>query len=159
MEQTALNAPDPAGIIAGAGASSFFGLLLGVIMIIALWKIFTKAGQEGWKSLIPIYNTIVLLQIVGRPWWWILLLLIPLVNLIVLIVVMNDLSKAFGHGLGFTLGLLFLSPIFYLILGFGGSRYVLGAPAAAPAAYIPPTAPPAPPASGGYTPPPAPPAV
>jgi len=159
MEQTALNAPDAAGIAAASGTSSLFGLIIGVLMIIALWKIFTKAGQEGWKSIIPIYNTIVLLQIVGRPWWWILLLLIPFVNLIVLIIVMNDLSKAFGHGLGFTLGLLFLSPIFYLILGFGGSRYVLGAPAAAPAAYIPPTAPPAPPASGGYTPPPAPPAV
>ena len=62
------------------------------------------------------------------------------------IVVMNDLSKAFGHGLGFTLGLIFLSPIFYLMLGFGSSHYVLGVPAAAPAAYIPPTAPPAPPA-------------
>ncbi len=146
MEQTSLNAPDAAGIVAASGASSFFGLLIGLLMIIALWKIFTKAGEEGWKSIIPIYNTIVLLKIAGRPWWWILLLLIPFVNFIVLIVVMNDLSKAFGHGLGFTLGLIFLSPIFYLILGFGGSRYVLGTPAAAPAAYIPPTAPPAPPA-------------
>jgi len=147
MEQTtALNAPEAAGILAASGTSSFIGLVFALLVIVALWKIFSKAGEEGWKSIIPIYNTIVLLKIVGRPWWWLLLMLIPFVNFIVLIIVMNDLSKAFGHGLGFALGLIFLSPIFFLILGFGGSRYLLGTSAAAPAADMPPTAPPAPPA-------------
>jgi len=151
----------------GAGAAAFSGIMglfyaaVFILLVIALWKIFTKAGEEGWKSLIPIYNYIVLLKIVGRPWWWLLLFLIPIVNVVIAIIILNDLSKSFGHGMGFTLGLIFLSNIFLLILGFGSSQYVGpgGVAASAPAAYIPPTAPPAPPASGGYTPPPAPPAV
>jgi uncharacterized membrane protein YhaH (DUF805 family) len=61
---------------------------------------------------------------VGRPGWWLLLMLIPLVNFIVGIIVLNDLSKSFGQGVGFTLGLIFLSPIFILLLGFGDYKYI-----------------------------------
>jgi hypothetical protein len=104
-------------------------LAIVVLVIAAQWAIFTKAGKPGWAAIIPIYNTIVLLQIVGRPVWWIILLLIPIVNIIVGIIVLNDLSKSFGKGVGFTLGLIFLSIIFYPILGFGSARYV--GPAAA----------------------------
>lgn len=107
----------------GGVGGLIFSLVLFVIMIAAMWRIFTKAGEEGWKAIIPIYNIVVLLKIVGRPWWWLLLMLIPLVNIVVSIVVMNDLSKSFGHGVGFTLGLIFLSFIFYLILAFGSSQY------------------------------------
>ena len=114
---------------AASGVSSLVGLGLGVLVLVAYWRVFTKAGEAGWKAIIPIYNIIILLKIVGRPWWWLLLLCIPLVNLIVLVIVSNDLSKSFGHGMGFTLGLIFLSFIFYLILAFGSSQYV--GPAAA----------------------------
>jgi hypothetical protein len=107
----------------GGGTSALVGLVVLVVAIVAYWRIFTKAGEEGWKSIIPIYNIVVLLKIVGRPWWWLVLMLIPFVNFVVLIVVMNDLSKSFGHGVGFTLGLIFLSFIFYLILAFGSSQY------------------------------------
>jgi uncharacterized membrane protein YhaH (DUF805 family) len=107
-----------------SGFSGLFGVILVIVAVIAFWRVFTKAGEAGWKSIIPIYSTYVLLKIVGRPWWWLLLMLIPLVNVIVYIIVMHDLSKSFGHGFGFTLGLIFLSLIFYLILGFGGSQYV-----------------------------------
>jgi hypothetical protein len=130
------------GLAAVSGIMSIVYLALFVVMIIAYWKIFTKAGEEGWKCLIPIYNIIILLKIVGRPWWWLLLMFIPFVNFIILIIIMNDLSKSFGHGLGFTLGLIFLSFIFYLILGFGGSKYVGPGGVAAAPAYAPPTAPP-----------------
>ena len=99
------------------------GIALWILMVAAMWKIFTKAGEAGWKSIIPIWSTIVMLRIVGRPLWWIVLLLIPLVNLVVWIIVLNDLSKSFGHGAGFTIGLLFLPFIFFLILGLGGDRY------------------------------------
>ena len=99
-------------------------LAMVVIMIIAEWKIYEKAGKPGWAVLIPIYNFIVMLEIIGKPWWWIFLMMIPLVNIIFLIIVLNDLSKSFGYGVGFTLGLIFLSPIFILILGFGGAKYV-----------------------------------
>ncbi len=95
-----------------------------VLVIAAEWVIFSKAGKPGWAAIIPIYNLIVYLQVVGRPVWWIILFFIPIVNIIIGIIVVNDLSKSFGHGVGYTLGLLFLSIIFYPILAFGGSQYV-----------------------------------
>lgn len=94
------------------------------LMIASMWKIFTKAGKPGWACIIPIYNIIVLLDIVGKPWWWLLLMLIPIVNFVLLIWVYNLLSKSFGHGVGFTLGIIFLGIIFIPILAFGESKYV-----------------------------------
>lgn len=98
--------------------------IIGIVMIIANWKIFTKAGQPGWASIIPIYNVIVLLQIVGRPLWWLVLMLIPGVNIIVAIIVTIDLAKSFGKGAGFAIvGLILFSVIGYLMLAFGDARY------------------------------------
>ncbi len=95
-----------------------------ILMIVAGWKVYVKAGKPGWASIIPIYNTLVLLEIVGKPWWWLLLLIfIPVVNVILAIWMINLLSKSFGKGVGFTLGLLFLPFIFYPILGFGDAQY------------------------------------
>ncbi len=105
------------------------GLIVGIIEIVAMWKIFTKAGKPGWAVLIPIYNIYVLMDIVGRPWWYLLLLLVPLVNVVIAIMLVFDLAKSFGKGTGFALGLLFLQFIFILILGFGKAEYV--GPAAA----------------------------
>ena len=73
--------------------------------------------------LIPLVNVYVLMKIAGRPGWWLILFLIPLVNLIISILVSLDLAKSFGKGAGFGLGLAFLGPIFYPILGFGSARY------------------------------------
>jgi len=98
-------------------------LAFAVIMIASCWKIFTKAGQPGWAAIVPIYNIIVILQIVGKPLWWIVLLLIPLVNIAVAILVYIDLAKSFGKGAGFGIGLVFLGFIFFPILGFGSARY------------------------------------
>ena len=81
-------------------------LTIVVIIVASWWKIFTKSGQPGWGALIPIYNMYLILKIAGRPWWFLLLLLVPLVNIIVAIVVTHDVSKSFGKGLGFTLGLI-----------------------------------------------------
>ena len=113
-----------AGLVAFYTTYAFVMLIFAVIMIIAYWKVFTKAGEAGWQSIIPIWNVIVILKIAGRPWWWLLLMLIPLVQIVVLFVVYLDIAKSFGHGIGFALGLFFLAPIFWLILGFGSSRYV-----------------------------------
>ena len=99
-------------------------LAIVVLMIASMWKIFTKAGQPGWASIVPIYNLIILLKIVNKPLWWIILFLIPIANFIVLILVINELSKSFGKGVGFTIGLLFLGVIFYPILGFGDAQYI-----------------------------------
>lgn len=93
-------------------------------MIAAIWKVFTKAGKPGWAAIIPIYNLVVLLQIVGKPIWWIILMLIPIVNIIIQIIVTHQLSKSFGKDVGFTLGLIFLGFIFFPILGFGDAKYM-----------------------------------
>lgn len=98
-------------------------LIVLIFILICYWKIFTKAGKPGWAAIIPIYNVIVLLEIVGKPWWWLLLMLIPFVNIIFAIWMINLLSKSFGQGVGFTLGLIFLSIIFIPILAFGDYKY------------------------------------
>jgi len=94
------------------------------LMIVSMWKIFTKAGKPGWACLIPIYNIIVLLQIVGKPWWWLLLMLIPGVNIVLAIIVYHNLSLSFGKTAGFTFGLVLLSFIFFPILAFGEAKYL-----------------------------------
>jgi hypothetical protein len=113
-----------------------------IVYIIAGWKVFEKAGQEGWKVIIPFYNIYIMLKIVGRPGWWLILFFIPIVNIVVWIILLVDMSKSFGHGVGFALGLIFLSWIFWLILGFGDSRYM--GPSAPGAARTTPTTPPPP---------------
>lgn len=99
-------------------------LILVVIYVAASWKVYTKAGKPGWAAIIPIYNLIVLLEIVGKPIWWFLLMLIPCVNIVFGIWVYNLLSKSFGKGEGFTVGLILLNPIFLCILGFGDAVYL-----------------------------------
>ena len=98
-------------------------LVVVVLMIAAMWKVFTKAGQPGWACLIPIYNFYILCKIAGRPGWWLLLMLIPLVNFIIMIIISIDIAKNFGKGVGFGLGLVFLGFIFFPILGFGSAQY------------------------------------
>ena len=113
------------------GVFAIVVLATAVIVIVSMWKVFTKAGKPGWAWIIPIYGLVVLLRIVGRPLWWLLLMLIPIVNLVVTIIVCIDLAKSFGKGAGFGLGLLFLGLIFFPILGFGHARYT-GPSAAVP---------------------------
>ncbi len=103
--------------------SSVIIVIVAVVILVAWWKIFTKAGKPGWAAIIPIYNVIVLLQVVGRPIWWIILFLIPVVNIIIEIIVILDLAKSFGKGTGFGIGLILLNPIFALILAFGDAEY------------------------------------
>lgn len=100
-------------------------LMAGVVLFYAYvgWRLFEKAGRAGWKSLIPIYNVFVLLDIVGRPAWWFLLTLIPVVNLVVTAILCVDLARSFGKGTGFGIGLLLLGFLFGPILAFGSARY------------------------------------
>lgn len=101
--------------------------LLYLVMIVAaiagMWKVYEKAGQPGWAAIIPIYNLVVLLQIVNKPIWWIVLLLIPLINIVILIMVSIALAEKFGKGGGFAVGMVFLPFVFYPILGFGDERF------------------------------------
>jgi hypothetical protein len=106
---------------------SIIGLLIYLavlaVVIAGFWKVFTKAGKPGWACIVPFYNLIVMLEIVGRPIWWLVLFLIPFVNFVIAIIVSIDMAKAFGKGTGFGIGLAFLPFIFYPILGFGNARY------------------------------------
>lgn len=106
----------------GAGMMLFYIALI-VLAIVGMWKLFAKAGKPGWASLIPIYNTCVLIDIAGKPMWWILLMLIPFVNIVIGILVMIGLAKNFGRGAGTVIGLIFLPSIFLLILAFGSAEY------------------------------------
>ena len=103
-----------------------FLLFTGCIALYAIttWKSFEKAGEPGWQSLIPIYNAIVFLKIVGKPWWWLLLMCIPLVNYVFLIWSFNMFSKSFGKDSGFTAGLVFFGFIFFPIIAFGDAEYL-----------------------------------
>lgn len=114
----------------GNMAIQYFGFMtiFYILLVIAMWKVFTKAGKPGWASIIPVYNVVVMFQIIGLNPWLLLLYLIPIVNFVVAIVFSimqaSRLSKAFGKGTGFAFGLFFLNPIFLLILGFGDSKYI-----------------------------------
>ncbi len=114
----------------------FIGLMLEVISLVALWKIFTKAGKPGWAALVPIYNYYVLLKIAGDPWWWLLGLMLPVVNFIVRLFLGLDLARAFGKGTKFGLGLILLNHIFVPILGFGDAKYVPPLSGSAPGSLV-----------------------
>lgn len=110
----------------GLAAAALIGLIsfaFAILMVVSMWKIFTKAGKPGWASLIPIYNLIVCLEIGRKPMWWIFLFLIPFANLVAAFVLLQGLAEAFGKGTGFTLGLIFLPFIFFPLLAFGDARY------------------------------------
>jgi hypothetical protein len=100
------------------------GLIVYIITVIALWKVFTKAGHAGWLAIIPIVNLFVLTKIAGFSYWLGLLYLIPFVNIVLHIIVALRVGKGFGKGAGFSIFLLWLfSFIGYLILGFGSDTY------------------------------------
>lgn len=98
--------------------------IIGVITIIANWKVFTKAGKPGWTSLIPFYNMYQLFEVAGMNGWMFLLLLVPFVNFIIIIMLNINLAKAFGKDTGFAIGLILLNPIFMLILAFSDAKYI-----------------------------------
>ena len=100
----------------------------------AIYGMFQKADVPTWYAFVPIVNVIGVLRVAGRPWWWILLMIVPIVDIIIWFVVVNDVSVSFGHGIGFTLGLFFLSLIFFYIVSYGDSQYhgAIGAIPAAP---------------------------
>ena len=122
MQQLLATADDGDAAI-GSGVL-IIALLWALFVIIGWWKIFTKADVAGWKSIIPIYNVYTMLRIVGRPGWMVIGFLIPFVNLILFIIMMGDLAKSFGRGIGTVLGLIFFNPVFAMILGFGQATYV-----------------------------------
>ena len=136
-------------VFAGLGiAGMIFGIIWGILAIIAMWKIFTKAGEAGWKSIIPIYNVYIMYKIVGmKNWFWytfiaafclgfiagllwegssaygILMLIACLFSGIVAIVAAYKLPRKFGWGVFASILYVLFTAICILILGFGNYKY------------------------------------
>jgi hypothetical protein len=104
--------------------STILSLVFYIISVVAMWKMFEKAGEAGWKSIIPIYNLYVLFKIAWGKGWMFLLLLIPVVNIVIAIMFDIKLAKSYGGGIGMILLCIFLPTISYLILGFGSAEYI-----------------------------------
>ncbi len=103
------------------GGIIYLAILIGVL--VGVGKVFVKAGKPGWACIVPFYNMVVMTEIAGKPILWFFLLFIPFVNIYISIVLMVEIAKRFGKGTGFALGLIFLSPIFWCILGYGDATY------------------------------------
>ena len=117
-----------------------------ILQVIAYWRVFTKAGQPGWKSIIPFYNQYPPFRIAWKIpymyWVWLACMaagvilssingwvayigaIASLAATIIGVLATVKLSKAYGHGIGFAIGMIFLGPIFMMILGFGSSQYL-----------------------------------
>lgn len=102
-------------------------LAVAVFSIVAMWKVFKKAGKEGWAALIPIYNLVVLFQISGidskKLLWFLLPFIGQIIVFVYLIMAYINLAKAFGKSSGFAAGLIFLNVVFMGILAFDNSVY------------------------------------
>jgi hypothetical protein len=97
--------------------------IFGLLTLIGYWASIMKAGRPGWWAIIPFVNSFVLCKLGGKPGWWFILFIIPIVNIVIAILVLRGVARNFGKGVGFTVGLIFLPFIFFLILGFGPARF------------------------------------
>ena len=104
---------------------ALFAVALVVLMVVSMWKVFEKAGQKGWKSIIPIYNYIIMLRIIKKPEWLVFFIFVPVASLILAFIVFYNMAKAFGKGTGFALGLVLLPFIFFPVLAFSQAKYTV----------------------------------
>ena len=122
-------APIPSAVAeaAGMGFSLTFllvPLLLAIIIIASMWKVFEKAGEAGWKAIIPIYNLYVLVSIAGKPgWWFIVILLVPLIGFIFYLLVCLALAQKFSKSPLYGVLLCFFGFIMFPLLAFDDSTY------------------------------------
>ena len=116
-----------AGSAVATGIGAAFGFLalvwiitmaIGIFIIVCNWKVFKKAGKNGWEAIVPIYNFVVLLEITNLPMWYIILMFIPIGNIVATFLIYIELAKKFGQSAGFGVGLALLNPIFMAILAF-----------------------------------------
>jgi hypothetical protein len=113
------------GMMGTGGKIVFLAVL--VLVLAGWWKVFVKAGKPGWAAIVPIYNLVILLEIVGKPIWWVVLFFIPLVDIVVLVIVGIELAHRFAKSTAFGVGIAILGFIFIPILGFGDAKYQPGA--------------------------------
>ncbi len=126
MEEYEMMPMEETGLIAFIMAYFLFIIVAYLFYGFCYGKIFEKAGKPLWAGFVPIYNLMVLLEIVGRPLWWIvLILLVPVVNLIVLVVLCMDLAKSFGKDSVYGILIVLFSFVMLPIMAFSNDvRYV-----------------------------------
>ena len=73
-----------------------FLLILQVIHGLGTWKLYVKAGRKAWEAFVPVYNAVILMKIISRPWWWVILMFLPIVNLIMIPAAWVETARAFG---------------------------------------------------------------
>ena len=118
---------DSAANAAAAGVSIVYSIVviaLTVLILVAMWKLFVKAGKPGWGAIVPFYNLYCLFDMSFGNGWLFLLTLVPCVNAVMQIIMYVKLAKAFGKSGGFAVGLIFLPYVFIPILGFGDAEYL-----------------------------------
>ena len=74
-----------------------FFLIIQVIHFLGTWKLYVKAGRKAWEAIVPVYNAVILMKIINRPWWWVILLFIPVINVIMLPVIWVETIRSFGN--------------------------------------------------------------
>ena len=125
------------GSATATGFGAMFGFLafawliimfISIFSIVCNWKIYKKAGKQGWEAIVPIYNMIVLLEITNLPIWYLILFIVPIGNIIVMFLIYIELAKKFGKSSAFGIGLVFLNPIFMAILAFSKDCVYQGIP-------------------------------
>ena len=104
-------------------AYTIFMIIVMIVIVVANWKIFTKAGKPGWAILIPIYNVIVMLEIVKKPIWWTIMLFIPVVNVVFAIMIIYAFVLKFGKPGWHVVLALFVGIIYYPYIAFSDAKY------------------------------------
>ena len=112
------------GLTAILGSMWLIVAAVSIFLLVTYWKLFQKAGEPGWASIVPFYCNYVLFKIAFGNGWLFLLSLVPFVNIVMAILLPFKLAKVFGKDIGYGFGLLFLSVIFYPLLAFGSDEYI-----------------------------------
>ena len=119
---------DPSGMLPLLIVLCVIVSIVAIVSIISLWKIFKKAGKKGWESIIPVYNMITLVEIVGKPMYYILFFFIPIAPVLVYI----PLAEKFGKESSFGVLTYFFPFVCLPILAFGKNTFNLAPVATAP---------------------------
>ena len=107
-----------AAIFIAFGIYMLVVLAISIVSVIALWKLFEKAHKPGWASIVPIYNYVILLEVIGRPMWWLAMMFIPIVNIVFMFLIFIDLAKSFGKDTTYGVLLVLFSPVTLPMLAF-----------------------------------------
>lgn len=121
MDYSSANSGAAAAGISGFTLFIYFAIL--IVMLVAQWKMFSKAGEAGWKCLIPFYNSYIFCKILYGNGWKFLFSLVPILNIIFSIAIFIRTAQVYGKGIGFGILHLFFSPITMCILAFGSAEY------------------------------------